>query len=255
VVLAGTASRATLVESYVGLGARADLTNARTEVELAPGARLEHVRVQREGLGASHVGLLEARLADDAALHALALSFGGALTRLETDVTLAGRGAEAVLDGLFVLDGARRADFVTRIAHRVPHATSRQLVKGILDGESRGAFTGRVRVAQGATQTDARQANHNLLLSSRATVESRPQLEIDTDDVKCSHGATVGRLDETQLFYLRSRGIPAEHARELLVHAFAAEVLARLPQGVARAALDQVLAGGLHEARSPGRAP
>jgi len=251
----GTQARLTLFESYVGLGARADLTNALTQVEVAAGGVLEHVRVQREGHGTTHVGLLKVRLGRDARLHALALSFGAALTRLETEVRLLGEGAHADLDGLFVVDGARRADLVTRVEHLVPRATSRQLVKGVLDGESRGAFTGRVRVAPGAIKTDARQNNHNLLLSPRAQVESRPQLEIDADDVKCSHGATIGRLDEPALFYLRSRGIPVVQARELLVHAFAAEVLARLPDGAARAALDLVLAGGLHEARSPGRAP
>ncbi|MFM8981023.1 MAG: Fe-S cluster assembly protein SufD [Planctomycetia bacterium] len=255
VVLAGERSRATVFESFVGLGSGHDLTNALTQVALAPGARLEHLRVQREGYGTSHVGLLKARVERDAALHAVVLCFGAALARLETDVALVGPGASAALDALYVLDGARRADLVSRVAHLVPHATSRQLVKGVLDGESRGAFTGRVRVAPGALKTDARQGSHNLLLSPRALVESRPQLEIDADDVKCSHGATVGRLDATALFYLRSRGIGEAQARQLLVHAFAAEVLSHLPDGLARGALDQVLAGGLHEAISPGRAP
>ncbi len=255
VVLAGERSRATLFESWVGLGSGHDLTNALTQVEAAPGARLEHVRVQREGYGTVHVGLLKARVERDAAFHAVVLSFGAALARMETDIALVGPGADASLDALYVLDGERRADLVSRVAHLVPHATSRQRVKGVLDGASRGAFTGRVRVAPGALKTDARQGSHNLLLSPRALVESRPQLEIDADDVKCSHGATVGRLDATALFYLRSRGIAEAQARQLLVHAFAAEVLSHLPEGAARGALDQVLAGGLHEAISPGRAP
>ncbi len=187
------------------------------------------------------MGLLHARLGRDARLHALALSFGAALTRLETEVKLLGAGSQADLDGLFVLDGARRADLVTRVEHLVPHATSRQLVKGVLDGESRGAFTGRVRVAPGALKTNAQQNNHNLLLSARAQVETRPQLEIDADDVKCSHGATIGRLDEQALFYLKSRGIGADNARSLLTYAFAAEVLETIEVDALRLELERAV--------------
>lgn len=250
----GRDARLVLFESFVGLGGGADLTNAFTDARLEPGAGLEHVRVQREGPHAVHVALLTARLAEGARFHGLTLSLGAALARLETDVRLLGEGASADLDGLYVVDEQRSADLVTHVDHAVPRAKSRQLVKGVLDGESRGAFTGRVHVAHGAAGTDARQANHNMLLSPRAVVDTRPQLEIYADDVKCSHGATVGRLDESALFYLRSRGIGLPQAKDLLLHAFAGEVLARLPDAGARAALDGVLAGLLHEARSPGRA-
>ena len=253
-VRAGTQSRVRVFESWVGLGAAADLTNALTQIETAPGAKVQHVRVEREGPGAFHASLLRARLVRDASLEALALVLGAAHARVEADVRLEGPGSSCRMDALFLVDGTRSADLVARVHHLVPQATSRQLVKGVLDGESRGAFVGRVMVSPGADGTDARQACHTLLLSPKAVVEARPQLEIDADDVKCSHGATTGRLDETALFYLRSRGIGAAEARDLLVHAFAGEVLARLGADPSRPALDAMLAAALHEARSPGRA-
>lgn len=255
VVRAAPGSRLRVVESTSGLGAAADLTNALTVIEAGAGARVEHVRVQRDGVGSVHLARLEASLARDASLDAVALSFGAAVSRLETRVRLEGPGSEARLAGLYHVDGVRAADLVTQVEHRAPHATSRQLVKGVLDGEGRGAFRGRVVVAAGAAGTSAEQANHNLLLSGRAQADTQPELEIDADDVKCSHGATLGRLDETALFYLRSRGLDAEQARSLLVHAFAGEVLGRVGDAGLRAALDGVLATLLHEARSPGRAP
>ena len=254
-VHAGAGSRLQVIESYVGLGAAADFTNASTRVVVEAGAKVRHLRVQREGPGAFHAGLFDARLAADASLETLALVAGAARTRLETSVLLDGPGASCRADALFLVDGSRHADVVSRVEHRSPHATSRQLVKGVLDGEGRGAFTGRVHVAPGAVGTDARQACHSLLLSPRAVIDARPQLEIDAADVKCSHGATTGRLDETALFYLRSRGLGPVEARDLLVHAFAGEVLARLGPDPVRPALDALLAAALHEARSPGRAP
>jgi Fe-S cluster assembly protein SufD len=254
-VRAGAGSALRLVESCMGLGATPGFTNVLAHVDAAPGAAVQHLRVQREGPAAFHVSLLRARLAADARLTALTLSFGAALARLETAVRLEGAGSSCTLDGLFVVDGKRHADLVTRIDHLVPNASSRQLVKGVLDGESHGAFTGRVRVAPGADGTDARQACHTLLLAPQAIVDTRPQLEIYADDVKCSHGATTGRLDEAALFYLRSRALGPVEARDLLIHAFAGEVLARLGADPARGALDAMLASVLHEARSPGRAP
>ena len=241
IVRAGAGSRLRLVESCMGLGATPGFTNVLAQVETEAGATVQHLRVQREGPQAFHVSLLRARLAADA--------------RLETAVRLEGAGAACTLDGLFVVDGTRHADLVSRVEHRVPNATSKQLVKGVLDGRSHGAFTGRVIVAPGADGTDARQACHTLLLAPQAVVDTRPQLEIYADDVKCSHGATTGRLDEDALFYLRSRALGPAEARDLLIHAFAGEVLARLGTDPARGALDAMLASTLHEARSPGRAP
>jgi Fe-S cluster assembly protein SufD len=255
IVRAGAGSRLRLVESCMGLGATPGFTNVLAQVEAGAGAAVQHLRVQREGPQAFHVSLLRARLAGDARLDALTLSFGAALARLETAVRLEGAGAACTLDGLFVVDGTRHADLVSRVEHRVPNATSKQLVKGVLDGQSHGAFTGRVIVAPGADGTDARQACHTLLLAPQAVVDTRPQLEIYADDVKCSHGATTGRLDEDALFYLQSRGLGPAEARDLLIHAFAGEVLARLGTDPARGALDAMLASTLHEARSPGRAP
>lgn len=254
-VRAAERSRLRVLESYSGLGAEADLMNAVTLLEAGRGAAVEHVRVQREGPGSAHLGRLVASLAQDASLTAQAFSFGAALSRLETTVRLEGPGSQAVLSGLYHVDGVRAADLVTRVEHRAPSATSRQLVKGVLDGEGRGAFTGRVLVAEGAAGTNADQANHNLLLSAKAQADTQPELEIDADDVRCSHGATIGRLDDTALFYLKSRGLDPEQARGLLVHAFAGEVLARVADPALRAALDGVLASLLHETRSPGRAP
>jgi Fe-S cluster assembly protein SufD len=255
IVNAGAQSRVRVFESYVGLGAAADFTNALTQIATGEGAKVQHVRIEREGPGAFHASLLRARLARDASLEALTLVLGAAHARVETDVRLEGPGSSCRADALFLVDGARSADLVSRVHHLTPQATSRQLVKGVLDGESRGAFAGRVLVLPGADGTDARQACHSLLLSPRAQVDARPQLEIDADDVKCSHGATTGRLDPTALFYLRSRGLDEAEARHLLVHAFAGEVLASLGSDPTRPALDAMLSAALHEARSPGRAP
>lgn len=254
-VVAGAGSRLTLLESVSGLGGAGNLTNTFARIQAEAGAHVEHTRVQREGPGAFHVSRLLGSLGAGAHLRSLVLSLGARLSRMETEVRFAAPGATCSLSGLYHVDGTRSADLVTRVVHAVPGATSRQLVKGVLDGEGHGAFTGRVEVAEGAAKTDAEQANHNLLLSARAQADSRPQLEIYADDVRCAHGATVGRLDETALFYLKSRGLGAEEARDLLVHAFAGEVLAHVSDARLRAALDGVLATLLHETRSPGRLP
>jgi Fe-S cluster assembly protein SufD len=225
----GAGSRATLIERYgvecVGaLGAVGGFTNAVLEAVLGDGADLRVVRVQREGGQEHHLGLTAARLGAGARLAQTSLSLGGALCRHETHVAFTGPGAECDLRGLYAIAQSEHSDHHTVVRHEVPDCASRQLYKGILAGHARGAFTGRVVVARAAQRTAARQANHNLLLSRDATAETRPQLEILADDVKCTHGATIGQIDDDALFYLRTRGLGPLAARNLLVHAFAGEI-------------------------------
>jgi Fe-S cluster assembly protein SufD len=248
VVLLGPGSQATLVETYAGLCIGSYLTNAVTEVVLGANASLTHARLQRESPRAFHVGILRAFHDRHSRLATTSVSLGGGLVRQEVEVNLDAEGSECTLNGLYHVDGHRHVDNHTVVEHRAPHAQSRELYKGILDDQGSGAFGGRVVVHKGAQKTDARQANHNLLLSDEAVIDTKPTLEINADDVKCTHGATIGRLDDTMLFYLRSRGLSEDAARSLLIHAFASEVLERLQVEPARARLDALLSDLLHEA-------
>ena len=241
-IVAETGSAASVIESYVALGDAPGLTNSVTELALEPGAHVEHYRIGREGAGAYHVGSTHAQLSRDSRYTSHSIAFGGRIVRHELYATLDGEGAQCTLNGLTVTRGRQHVDNHTRIDHRQRHGTSRELYKGVLDGESRAVFSGRIVVHPQAQHTDAEQANHNLLLSAGAEADSRPQLEIYADDVKCSHGATVGNLDPDALFYLRTRGLGAAHARSLLVYAFASEVLARIRLAALRAALEEQLA-------------
>jgi len=223
-VLARAGSEATVIEDHVSLGEGGFFTNAVSELELEPGARLEYVKLQREAPAGHHVAAVQATLARDSRLDAMTLSLGSALTRTDFTARLLGPGAECSLDGLYVASDRQLVDNHTTIDHVAPHGTSRELYKGMLDGRSRGVFRGRVIVRKDAQKTDARQTNKNLLLSRDAEIDSKPQLEISADDVKCSHGSTIGQLEEDALFYLRARGIDEIDARRLLLRAFAAEV-------------------------------
>ena len=228
-LVAGKNSQATFIERYgidcIGALAGAPcFTNAVAEYVLAPGARVRALRVQHEGTSTYHVGLTAVRQARDSRFDSISLSLGGAIDRNEIHVALQGPGAECNLHGLYVLGADEHVDNHTVVHHEVPHGTSKQLFKGVLGGRSHGAFTGRVIVAPDAQKTVATQANHSLLLSNHAVAETRPQLEIYADDVQCAHGATIGRLDEEALYYLRSRGIGPRTARNLMVHAFASEI-------------------------------
>jgi Fe-S cluster assembly protein SufD len=246
-VVAEEDSEVSVVESYVGLGPGVRLTNAVTEIVVGRGARVDHYRLQREDRGAYHVGALAARVGRDGRFRSTAVSVGGAISRVDLHVELAGEGAEGILHGLYEATGTQVVDHHTTIDHAVPHGTSRELYKGILDGHARAVFHGRVNVRAGAQKTDAIQANTNLLLSEGALVHSTPQLEILANDVKCKHGATVGQLDRDVLFYLRSRGIGEAQARRLLIHAFAGEIADRIPVEAVRAQLGGCLvtmAGG-----------
>jgi len=226
IIVAEEGSRGAVIERYVGQGDY--LTNAITEIRLGPDSELHHCRLQREGPRAFHMARIEVRQAAGSRLRSQAVAMGGALSRTEIRTVLEGSGAEAELGGLYALSGVAHADHHTTIDHAAADARSSELYKGILDGNSRGVFTGRIIVREGSSGTVALQTNRNLLLSDTAVVDTRPQLEIYNDDVRCNHGATVGRLDQDALFYLQARGIPRDRARGLLTYAFASEVLERL---------------------------
>jgi Fe-S cluster assembly protein SufD len=221
-------SRVALVESYVGLGGEAYLTNAAAELILGPAATLDHYKIALEGGQGFHVGRTHVREGRDSRFASCSLLFGGRLVRSEVGALLGAEGAECMLSGLFVIGGRQHVDIHTVVEHAQPRATSRQLYKGVLDGRARGVFNGRVIVRAGANGTDAHQANKNLILSDGVEVDSKPQLEIFADDVKCSHGAADGQLAEDAIFYLKSRGLDEVAARTLLTYAFANEVLGRI---------------------------
>ena len=249
VVVAEANSQAALVELYAGVDGAASFTNAVTEVVLGDNARLHHYKLQAEADAAFHVASLHAQQGRDSGLTSHAFALGGLLARNEVSSVFAGEGGECILNGLYVGRGSQHLDNRTELDHAVPRCTSRELYKGVLDGRSRGTFHGRVLVRPDAQRTDASQTNRNLLLSEQALVDTRPQLEILADDVKCAHGAAVGRLDEQALFYLRTRGIPRTEAERLLTHAFASEVVKAIALEPFRARVEQLLA-----ARLPGGA-
>jgi Fe-S cluster assembly protein SufD len=221
-------SQATIIENYVGPEAGSYFTNAVTEVHVGPGANLDHYKVQEESMGAYHIASTNAWLDRDSQFSSQFFSFGAALSHNALNVAFVAEGSSCFLNGLYVLDGTQHTSCLTYVDHAVPHCTSDQHYRGILDGKSRGVFQGRVMVRQDAQQTDARQTNRNLVLSRQATADTKPQLEIHADDVKCSHGATIGRLDESALFYLRSRGIDEASAHSILTRAFASEITSRI---------------------------
>jgi Fe-S cluster assembly protein SufD len=247
-VIAEEGSRASVVEHFISQGGGVYLTSAMTEVAVAPGAAVTHYKIEEEAESAFHVGSVEARVACDGRFASHLVAIGGRLARNEVRVALAAEGAECTLNGLYMPSRGQHIDCFTHIEHRVPRGTSTQLYKGVLAEGGRGVWTGRILVAAGAQKTSALQTNKNLLLSESAHVDTRPQLEIYADDVKCSHGAAVGRLDADALFYLRSRGIDEAQARELLTYAFASEVVSQMPEKRLTQALERRLAAGLLQA-------
>jgi Fe-S cluster assembly protein SufD len=246
IVVAAPGSSATIVEHYAG-GEAAYFTNALTQILAGAGSAIEHFKLQQEGAHALHIGGIHAAQARASRLASHSIALGGALARTDITTSFDAEGCEATFDGLYVLDGRQHVDHHTRVDHAKPNGTSRELYRGVLGGSSRAVFNGKVVVHPGAIKTDARQANHNLLLSRDAEVDTKPQLEIHADDVKCSHGATVGQLDAAQLFYLRSRGIDERAARALLTHAFAREVIERIRLAPLRERLGQWLLARLPE--------
>lgn len=227
-VVAEAATQAAVIESYASLCDGCYFTNALTEIALMEEAQVDHYKLQEESTKAFHVATLEVRQARDSRFASHSISFGGQLVRNDINVNLGAEGAGCTLNGLFIVGGRQHVDYHTRIDHAQPRGFSEEIYKGILDGRSRGVFNGRVKVHPDAQKTDAHQSNNNLLLSRDAEIDTKPELEIYADDVKCSHGATVGQLDEQALYYLRSRGIGESQARGLLTFGFAREMLERV---------------------------
>jgi Fe-S cluster assembly protein SufD len=226
VIVAGANSQVTVVETYVGSGSY--FTNAVTEIVAHESAVVDHYKVECESPSAYHVGNVFIRQERAANVTSRTFAIGGLLARSETHVVLNGEGASVVLDGLFVGTGSQHLDNRTVIDHVQPHCESVELYKGVLDQNARGVFDGLIIVRPGAVKTVSRQTNRNLLLSETAIVDSKPNLEIHNNDVKCNHGSTIGQIDEEALFYLRSRGIAEAEARGLLVYAFASEIADRI---------------------------
>ena len=244
-VLLDAGGRATVLESYVSLADAPSFTNAVTELALGDQAVLEHVKFQDESASAFHVAAIHSRLGRGANLVAHSISTGARLSRNNLRTCLAGEGGECVLNGLYVTHGDQLADHHMVVEHAQPRCNSHEYYNGILDGRSKGVFHGRIHVHSGAQKTDAKQTNKNLLLSEDATVDTKPQLEIYADDVKCTHGATIGQLNDESIFYLRARGIGLERARRMLIHAFAGEIIDRIRFAPARQELNQLVWGRL----------
>ena len=233
-IRAGAQSQAYIVESYGSVPGAASFTNAVTIVDVAADAMLDHVKLQREASTAFHLASMFVRLDRAGVFRSHALTLGGNISRNDIVTTLAGDGAECTLDGLYVADGDTLVDTHTTIDHAMPHCPSHELYKGILSGKSRAVFNGKIIVRQDAQKTNAKQTNKALLLSDDAQINTKPQLEIFADDVKCTHGAAIGQLDEDAMFYMQARGIAFQDARNLLIHAFAGEVLDRVKEEVVR---------------------
>lgn len=248
-LVAEEGSRVTVVQDHVSTGPGARFTNAVTEVAAGPDAAVELVLLQRENDEGFHVSGLHTRQERDSRVRAHTLALGGSLVRNDACGLLADENAECGLFGLFLGTGRQVVDNHTLIDHSVPHCRSTELYKGVLGGRSRGVFRGRVIVRPDAQKTDASQSNPNLLLTDGAEIDTKPQLEIWADDVKCSHGSAIGRLEEEPLFYLRSRGLTEERAREMLTRGFAAEILDGLPVPALRGAAGEWLEARLRAAR------
>jgi len=250
-VVAEHDSRASIVEHHVALDEQRYFSNVVTDIVLGRAASVAHYKVQDESRKAFHIAAINAELVRETQLHSASFALGGALARTDINVTLNAQGAECTLDGLYMADGRQHVDHHTRIDHARPRGTSRQLYKGVLGGAARGVFNGKVFVRPDAQHSDAAQTNRNLLLSEHAEMDTKPQLEIWADDVKCSHGATVGQLDADQIFYLRSRGMDDAAARALLTYAFANEMVERVSLLPLRERLDSLLRERLPQALEP----
>ncbi len=225
-IIAEAGSKATIVESYSSQ--TKSFTNAAVQVIVEDNANLTHYRVQKESVDAFHVGTTEISLGAGSRYDSTNINLGGAISRHDIDLKFTAEGGEAFVDGLYMLNGSQHSDTHSVIDHLVPNCTSHQTYKGVLNDKSRAVFNGKVLVRENAHGTDAQQSNKNLLLSNEARVDTKPQLEIDNDDVKCSHGATVGQLEEEELFYLLTRGLPDTLARNLLTYGFAEEIINKI---------------------------
>ncbi len=240
-IVAEENSQATIVEDYVSLGTEIAFCNTATELVAGDHAVISHYMIEREHTQAFNISTLRLQQgrASNVASHSVLM--GGALVRNNVHPVLAGEGAECLINGLFIGNGRQHLDNYMLVEHASPHCSSRQFYNGILDGHAHGVFHGRIIVHKDAQKTDAKQTNRNLLLSDDAQVDTKPQLEIYADDVKCTHGATIGQMDETALFYLRSRGIDESSARRMLLMAFAGECMDRMRAGAARTHVEELV--------------
>ena len=245
-IRAGMNSRLTVLESWSGTEA-GYFNNGVTELHAADNAQVEHVKFQDEHTGAFHVGALHTTMGRDARVAHHSLALGGRIARNNLRAHLNDTGIEAVLNGLYLPRAGQLIDHHMVVNHAQPHCDSHEYFNGILDDDARAVFHGRIHVHKGADKTDAKQTNKNLLLSDNATVNTKPQLEIYADDVKCTHGATIGQMNAEQIFYLRARGLDEEAARQLIMHAFAGEIVERIQCEAARDELDQLVWRRLEE--------
>jgi Fe-S cluster assembly protein SufD len=237
-VVVGAGAHCTVVETYEGEGAY--FTNAVTEFVVGDGAVVDHYKVQRESLEAFHVSTMQAAVGRSANFSSHSISLGGALVRNDANATLS-EGTEATLNGLYIVNGTQHIDNHTILDHAKPHGASHEMYKGILDDRAVAVFNGRIIVRKDAQKTDSKQTNKNLVLSDNAVINTKPELQILADDVRCTHGATIGQLDSEALFYLRSRGIPKSEARSLLTYAFAQDILDRIKVQPLRESLERML--------------
>jgi Fe-S cluster assembly protein SufD len=237
----GDESQASIVESYAGPDGACYFSNAVTEIALGEDAVLDHYKIQHESMQGYHVGTMHIRAQRNANFTSHSISVGGSLVRNDVVAVLDGEGVECTLNGLYLANEQRLVDNHTTIDHAKPHCGSREMYKGILADRARGVFNGKIIVRPDAQKTDAKQTNRALLLSEDAQINTKPQLEIFANDVKCTHGAAVGQLDDEAVFYLRSRGLSESEARHLLIHAFAADVVNRMPFEPIRTAIEDVL--------------
>jgi Fe-S cluster assembly protein SufD len=247
-IVVGSGSQVSIVESYASLDKGLHFTNALTDVIVGTNCSVDHYKLQRESENAFHIATTYVTQGHDSSYSSHSLSLGGSLARNNLNVVLNGPGADCELNGLYVSKGRQHVDNHTTIDHAKPNCTSRELYKGIMDDTSSGVFNGKIVVRKDAQKTNARQTNKNLLLSKNASINTMPQLEILADDVKCTHGATIGQLNEEELFYLRSRGIDREAARTLLTYAFASELLRSVKIKPIQCQIDLVLLSRLSRA-------
>jgi Fe-S cluster assembly protein SufD len=245
-IVAGDGSQASVVESYAGPGGGRYFTNTVTEVALGEHAVVDHYKLQFESEAAYHVGAVHLRAHRSATFASHSIALGGALVRNDIVAVLDGEGAECTLNGLYLADAQRLVDNHTTIDHAQPHCGSREVYKGVLADRARGVFNGKIIVRPDAQKTDARQTNRALLLSEDAQINTKPQLEIFANDVKCTHGAAVGQLDDEAVFYLRSRGLDAGEARRMLIRAFVGDVVNRIPSDRLRSHVEQRVERVLH---------
>lgn len=227
-IIAGKGSSTAIIESYVGPEEASSFTNTVSDLIIKESAKIDHYKVQQESLNTYHIGAINVYQHRNSTYVSSSISLGASLARTDINAMLDEEGAQCVLNGLYVVSGRQHVDHHTRIDHNKPYGKSEEIYKGVIDDRAHAVFNGKVVVHEKAQKTDAQQSNQNLLLSENAEIDTKPELEIYADDVKCSHGATVGQLDEDILFYLQSRGIEEENARKILIYSFIDDIISRI---------------------------